>query len=363
MYVRTEVRFYGEILPSLNAKRAGGSSPFAPRCLLAESDLTGVVSDEERATDVNNPAGGASLEGKGGTLVLRSLGGGGGDYYQTSPLSPHDASRCLSSLARLHASAWEDVPLLRKASDRLSECGGSYHLRIRNPRELVEMEKSWEGFVERFRHVDPELFARDGVRDIGKRMKELAEYVCDELSPGVEDAYATIVHGDYKGMNVFLPRDAPDGGGGGDAVIIDYASAGVGLGMSDVAMHLTHAVRPRDFSNGGEMKLVDGYLDALEAARGDMMTPQGASASVRPYPRDAALRHYRLASLDYFRFILGRFYRDSSPETFERRKNGMNTTLVNRNVDAMLAFVKRAEGHLMEFEEERRRRSLESADS
>jgi hypothetical protein len=49
-------------------------------------------------------------------------------------------------------------------------------------------------------------------------------------------------------MNVFLPHDVVNG----KTLLVDYASTGVGLGMSDVAMHLHHAVLPEDLANGGE---------------------------------------------------------------------------------------------------------------
>lgn len=88
-------------------------------------------------------------------------------------------------------------------------------------------------------------------------------------------------------MNVFFPNDpsAP-------AMLIDFASTGVGFGMSDVGMLLTHSVSPEILEGGTEERLVDAYLSALEAAR-------GAQASV--YPRELAMRHYRLAVVDYGR--------------------------------------------------------------
>ena len=52
------------------------------------------------------------------------------------------------------------------------------------------------------------------------------------------------------------------------AILIDFASTGVGLGMADVAMHLVHALVPSDLDGGGEEALIDGYLAALAAARG-----------------------------------------------------------------------------------------------
>jgi hypothetical protein len=64
------------------------------------------------------------------------------------------------------------------------------------------------------------------------------------------------------------------------------------------------------------------------------------------------MRHYKLATIDYFRFVLGRFWKGATPESFEKKKDSPNTTLVNRNIDAALAFVRRADGYLAEFEEE-----------
>ena len=160
-----------------------------------------------------------------------------------------------------------------------------------------------------------------------------------QLSPGAEDPHATLVHGDYKAMNVFLPPEGSDK----DAVLIDFASTGVGFGMADVAMHLQHAITPADLADGGEERLVDGYLAALAEARG---------ADAAPYPRETALRHYKLAVVDYGRFIVGRFWVNATPESFAAKANSANTVLVNRNQEAALAFVERLDRYLKEFEAE-----------
>lgn len=351
VYARTEFRFYAEFLPLL-----GGSSDamngLAPKCHLAECDLAGLIGDDESATDVKHGrAEGSSYEGRGGALVLESVDPA--KYYQRSPLNMTEASKCLAAVAKLHASAWENETVLKLAADRLSENGGSYHLHIRNPKELENMESSWDKFRENFRHLCPVL-DRPSVATLGRRMKDMAEFVCDALSPKVRDKYATVVHGDYKAMNVFLPKD---GVGSGDAVMIDFASAGVGMGMSDVAMHVVHAVRPEDLADGGEEALVDGYLDALHSALVASATAD-STAVVEHYPRDIAYRHYRLALVDYFRFILGRFYGSSTPEQFEKKKDLENRTLVNRNLEAAVAFVDRVDRYLSEFEEEKRRRGM-----
>ena len=66
------------------------------------------------------------------------------------------------------------------------------------------------------------------------------------------------------------------------------------------------------------------------------------------------MKHYKLATIDYFRFILGRFWRSATPETFEMRKDSPNSTLVNRDAEAALAFVERVDRYLTEIEEERK---------
>ena len=81
-------------------------------------------------------------------------------------------------------------------------------------------------------------------------------------------------------MSVFLP---PESAVDEHAMLIDFASVGVGYGLADVAMHLTHAVLSEDLADGGEERLIDAYLAALAEARG----PKAA-----PYPKELAMCHY-----------------------------------------------------------------------
>ena len=369
LYARTEARFYGEILPLLRSSGKLTTAHLAPDCHLAECNLDGLVGEEETATNVSHaPAAlGKSeaaerttittgddkvsidlLQGKGGALVLTSLGSD--KYFQKSPLSPHQASTCLAAVARLHAACWEDTAILSVVANRLSDMGGSYNLAVRNPKELKNMVASWEHFRSQFRNTNVELFDKESVKNLGQRVFDNAQYISDEVSPKFTDDYATCVHGDFKAMNVFLPTDES---GSEDAVLIDFASTGVGLGLSDVAMHVAHALRPQDLANGGEEALVDQYLAALDAERRRTVKAEDLH-TYKPYPRDVAMRHYKLASVDYFRFILGRFWRSATPETFDKRKGSPNSTLVNRNAEAALAFVERVDRYLAEIEEKRK---------
>ena len=125
--------------------------------------------------------------------------------------------------------------------------------------------------------------------------------------------------------------------------MVDFASTGVGLGMSDVAMHIHHAVLPEHLENGGEDALVDHYLTELN---------QRLAVHSKSYPRETALRHYRLAVADYFRFFLGRFWKSATPESFAKKKDSKNTALINRNVASALRFLDRVEGYLTQIETE-----------
>ncbi|KAL9185007.1 hypothetical protein ACHAXT_002784 [Thalassiosira profunda] len=358
VYLRTEVRFYNETTPMLGLRK------HLPVVHHSQYDLEGLVPEDSPTTDAKQPSPFPEadeakkhelLAGRGGHILLQSLSPTHG-YFQDSPISPSQALLCLKAVAELHAGAWGNKALLQKISDRLSSAGGSYQLQFRNPKELHNMVASWEGFRERFRGLDgTEILEKESVTRLGQRIYDMAEWVSKELSPNVDDEYATLVHGDYKSMNVFLPNEAKDGGEG-DAIMIDFSCAGIGYGMSDVGMHLVHAVLPTDLENGGEEKLVEGYLVALEAA----MRQRDPGKEKWTYNRDEALRHYRLACVDYIRFIMGRFWRSATPDSFESKRKSKNTTLINRNLAAAMAFVKKVDGYLATFEKEREAAALAS---
>ena len=167
--------------------------------------------------------------------------------------------------------------------------------------------------------------------------------------------------GKYSAKNVFLPNQnqEQEGDEGKGAIMIDFSCTGIGYGMSDVGMHIAHAVHPRDLENGGEEWLVEKYMSALEEAknrRGKLGVTNGRGRESREYPRMAAMRHYRLACVDYLRFVMGRFWRSASPESFREKRDNKNVTLINRNLEAAVAFIERVDGYLADFEMEKRAR-------
>jgi hypothetical protein len=121
---------------------------------------------------------------------------------------------CLAALAELHASAWGNVPLLQQISNRLSNAGESYSLQFRNPNELLNIVASWENFRTQFLAAEETageggfighsniigILKKESVVRLGQRLLDMAEYISRELSPSVNDEFATLVHGDYKAM-------------------------------------------------------------------------------------------------------------------------------------------------------------------
>jgi hypothetical protein len=251
LYGRTEVRFYKEFLPKLESM---GLKGIAPYCYGACYNLDGLISETERAMELpNEPE--STLAERGAFIALHAINPE--HYFQESPLTTHQASKCLAAVARLHAAAWEDPLLLTDADERLSR--GTWHLKLRAPKEITRLVSAWNHFQCEFSQFAPELFARESVKNLGHRILAVAENISRELSPSPHCQYATLIHGDYKAMNVFIPRDSML-----DAIMIDFASVGVGIGMSDVAMHIYHALKPCDIN---EEALIDEYLHALLKAR------------------------------------------------------------------------------------------------
>ena len=347
LYARTEARFYNETVPLLQQK---GVESIAPVCYKAHYNLSGFIDESDRAVDISNdnvPT--ASLvPGIGSFLVLDTMDPA--QYYQKSPLTPQEACRCLRAAAKLHAAAWQDVSLLSSANDRLSR--GSYNLQLRNPQEILDIPEGWQNFMNNFRDEAPELFAQESVQRLGERIVAVAKDLSTELSPSPNDACATLVHGDYKSMNVFLPTAENDG----DALLIDFASTGVGIGMSDVAMHVFHALLPEDID---EDSLLASYLESFHHYRRQYRqgsdNDTGADTVESDYTFAQAKRHFRMAVLDYFRFFLGRFWKKSTVESMNKLKDNANTNLINRHVPSAMNFVKHVDEYLTEFEQEQQK--------
>jgi Ecdysteroid kinase-like family len=373
LYARTEARFYRDFAPWLlkqqREEKQVNINAILPKCYAAEYDLTDWIDETERAVDTEDDVSSANppvqfaldqqqsptnqdSTHRRGLIVLECIDDE--SYHQDSPISLELAEDCLRSVAILHVAAWEEVAALELAVQQLAKA--SFHLDTRNPSELHGMVAAWEHFTTEFRtELEAASLWTDSVQQLGDRVAHAARYVSDQVSPAPTDSYATLAHGDYKAMNVFLPtqannktKDAEETRTGKNAsagaIIVDYASVGIGLGMSDVAMHVHHAVLPEHLSHGGEERLVRHYWQTLTASL----------PASKTYPWDVAWRHYQLAVVDYFRFFLGRFWRSATVESMKKMAGSKNTSLLNRNVTAAMEFIRRVDKYMVFVETERR---------
>lgn len=369
-YTRTEVRFYNEILPLLK-KEVNDGWLICPKIYLAEYELGGLLPDEheeecvpDEAPTLTNRISASSnnyhepkydesdtsiLDGKYGILVMDNVKEVN-NCFQTSPLHPKLAQQSVKALAKFHAIAFQNHEILAKVSRRLCRFGGSYHLKNRNPKELQHLEKAWDGFIRDIGPHAPDGFFDDiKLQNLGKRVYHAAEFISQELSPSPKEPFATIVHGDYKAMNIFFPveeeEDNDDNVTNSMPLLIDFASSGVGLGVSDLAMHIAHAISSEDLEeNAMEQVLFNQYYDSLQEAL--------PSTLKHVYSKPDAWRHYKFATVDYFRFILGRQWKGVTVEVFEKRSKDKNFGMVNRSIQVALNFVKRTDAYLREIEEE-----------
>ena len=364
-YTRTEVRFYNEILPTLK-NNVNDDWPICPKVYLADYNVQGLM-DENESTEAKEVAesdeSSASpdpqydandtsvLEGKYGVLVLDNATEVN-KCFQIAPLCLNLALKSVEALAKFHATAFQKEDILTKVSERLCRYGGSYHLKNRNPKEMQHLVEAWEGFV---RDIGPEapsgFFDDVKMQTLGKRVFDAAEYISQELSPLPNEPFATIVHGDYKAMNIFFRGENEEEGVdlapthiNMSPLLIDFASSGVGLGASDLAMHVAHVALPEDLDNGMEDILVEKYFSVLQDALPDNVK--------NTYSREEARRHYLFGTVDYFRFILGRQWKGATTEVFAKRNKDTNFAMVNRSIDAALHFSKRVDLYLRDIEEE-----------
>jgi thiamine kinase-like enzyme len=351
-YTRNEIRFYNEILPLLRLA-LDNSWDIGPHVHISEYNLDGLFEIESKESTVTqsttyhepiyDETEYSILQAKYGAIVMENLHlSRPQKVFQQNPLEPSMISMCLKGLAKFHASAYQNTSLLLKISDRLHTHGGSFHLQNRNPKELTHLEDTWSTFCENMKpHAPPGFFDSASIASLGTRLYKMADYISEQLSPSPTSPFATIVHGDAKAMNIFLFQDE-DNHQKYLPLLIDFASSGVGIGMSDVAMHITHALDPKHYTL--EDELVTSYITCFREE-----LPEEIRYS---YSDEIAKIQYRYATVDYFRFILGRQWKGATMDVFKDREHDLNFAMVNRNLNAALLFIEKANSYLLEIERE-----------
>ena len=92
MYLRTEVRFYNEIVPDLT-KRGFNATP---QIFKANYDLAGLIGEDEKATDQSKETPDPlNVDGKGGYIIMESIGE---PYFQDSPITLDQAKKTCQRL-------------------------------------------------------------------------------------------------------------------------------------------------------------------------------------------------------------------------------------------------------------------------
>ena len=318
---RCEARFYAEFASEYRRNGVGLAHAFLAEDQLAEAD----ESDEEK------------LRSGGTILFLEDLGLLEG-YGQFSPITAPQAMVALSSLAAFHAAGWENVELLERASSRLHDAGCWYALSRRGEAELNNILRDWSAFMREFTPLYPDVLADKN--DVAERLVALAPWVSLQLQAHPRDPFATLIHGDCKAMNIFLPATGEVG-----AKLIDFQWCGPGLGMTDVATLIIGSV---EFEAGAaeEQVLVDHYCRELRKR----LSPQAAAA----YSTEVAMRHYRLSVLDYARSLMSRgMVKDASPEAFaasNARGDSKNIPMYKKDPRVAPRLVALLDAHLRSFE-------------
>lgn len=328
---RNEARFYAEFAEELSSRGVRLMRPLHVQHRFEALERQHLAPTEEES----------ALRDVGFLIVMESAEG----YLQTSPLSFDQAMLSVSLLVDFHASAWQDCNFLQRVSRRLQSIAGYWALHHRGGEDLRQMCATWQRYLEEFKDLAPDgLLTRPEIVRLGERLESVVHRVSKELAASPESPFATVVHGDFKAMNVFLPaydRDGHEVATG--AIPIDFQWTGLGFGMADVAMHLSHSVHPDALCNGGEAQLVKHYHTALRAKLG---------ACSESYTLDVAWRHYRLAVIDYARMVFSVFFKGASPTVFAARAEKENVGMIYRNLEASFMFIERVDASLSFVERE-----------
>ena len=228
-YLR-EVDFYRVIAPTVHVR--------TPRCFYADIDLAN--------SDF--------------VLLLEDLAPARqGD--QMRGCTPAVAARAVKEIAGLHAPRWGDTGLFKHTF--LAGTGGGLGDTASVPPAMYE--GFWQGFLARYRErMTPQIIAvGEGLR------RNFATW-----SRAYQGARC-VTHGDYRLDNVMIN----EGSESIDFAVVDWQTAGVGCGTSDVSYFLGAGLLP-ETREANEHELLRVYHDALQ------------TAGVRDYGFDALWKDY-----------------------------------------------------------------------
>jgi Ser/Thr protein kinase RdoA (MazF antagonist) len=171
----------------------------------------------------------------------------------------------IDSLAKFHAAWWESPGL--QSLDWMPFVNAPVHQSAQQ-----SYQQAWAPFCEAFgEKLSPRMMA------IGDEMRE---HVIDLLNY-LEPSPRTIIHGDFRGDNVFFG----DGETRAPFYAIDWQISCKGRGIFDVAYFLCTSVDPA-IRKRHEMRLIRSWYDAI-----------GATNDLSGYSFDQAVEDYRVSAL------------------------------------------------------------------
>ena len=220
-------------------------------------------------------------------LVLTDLREGSAAFPDHPELLRGGAlAAAVRALARFHAAFYAKSPAAVEARSKLFPRGTFWRLDAPGARPFAPT--AWPAALRW-------LEARDGgaggpLRLLAARLGRAAPAI-DAALRAAAPAHGTVVHGDWKAANLFF-SDA-------SVACVDFQYAGGGLGAQDLAYVLFPDARG-DFLGDGEEGAVEAYFDAFTEA-----LAASAGGSYASYKRPLFRRHYELARLDFFRYMLG----------------------------------------------------------
>lgn len=225
-----------------------------------------------------------------------------------STFAVHPAVRTpevLRWLGYFHAAFQGKVP----ENHDLWDFGTHVHLQRRPNGELDGLPRSISDFCDAFQDEDP-FFQRSTSRALGHRLRHVASWVSEHLTPGPQnEKRLTLVHGDFKGANYFLKNE------GEGCCAFDWQWTGPGIGATDL-IYL--------FCGSVEDEIVRDYETWLKLYHSQLPSDQ--------YTFDEFLFDFKVATLDYARWVFAYRLVGDTPEKFRKRAE---------NVDVNLGFFRR----------------------
>ena len=271
----------------------------------------------------------AAAGGAGFILLMDSMGGDEWEQHMLLPEAGGATEAALSWLARFHAAFMPPVAggagRAGGAAAGMWEVGTHLELSKRPAAELAALPGTLELFVScGFGEEDP-FFAglgAAGARRLGERVRDAAPDVARRL----REAADTTVHGDFKQANIFFETAASAGAAGRAGCprvcVIDWQWTGPGCAATDVA-YMCGIALPDAAVEDYEARVLRPYHGALLAALAEQhaQAAQAAQASPPPPPPppyEQLLLQFKLASIDWFRWLGCARLKGFTPESMRK---------------------------------------------